>query len=112
LALLRKASFDRRLVEVFSEGQCNILEVLIQSVGINELLSEYFPSRHISLLALDVEGHELEILSELDFLSFSIDAVLFETWHLYVGRDDLLDLLQSNGYVIYDAGGDALAVKR
>lgn len=111
LHLLRKASFDRSQVLPFANGEENILTVKVPCLGINELVAEYFPDKNLSLLALDVEGHEWEILSKLEFADFRIQAVLFETWNLGSRKGDLMRLLESNGYHIEEAEGDALATK-
>lgn len=109
LHLLRKASFDRSQVVPFANGEENILTIKVPCLGINEMVSKYFPDKNLSLLALDVEGHEWEILSKLDFGAFRIQALLFETWHLGNRKGDLLRLLEGNGYKIEEAEGDALA---
>jgi FkbM family methyltransferase len=111
LHLLRKASFDRDQVLRFSEGGENIATIEVPCVGINELLARHFSDRRLSLLALDVEGHELEILREVDFSSFRIGAVLFETWNLGDRREEVLSVLRRNGYAIAEAEGDALATR-
>ena len=93
----------------FANGEENILTIKVPCLGINEMVSKYFPDKNLSLLALDVEGHEWEILSKLDFGAFRIQALLFETWHLGNRKGDLLRLLEGNGYKIEEAEGDALA---
>jgi FkbM family methyltransferase len=111
LHLLRKASFDRNLVLRFSDGAENIAAIEVPCFGINELLARHFSDRRLSLLALDVEGHELEILREADFSSFHIGAVLFETWNLGDRREEVFSVLRRNGYAIAEAEGDALATR-
>jgi hypothetical protein len=74
-------------------------------------LARHFSDRRLSLLALDVEGHELEILREADFSSFHIGAVLFETWNLGDRREEVFSVLRRNGYAIAEAEGDALATR-
>jgi FkbM family methyltransferase len=111
LHLLRKASFDRDQVLRFSDGPENIATIEVPCLGINEMLARHFPDRRLSLLALDVEGHELEILREVDFSSFRIGAVLFETWNLGDRRNEVFSVLQRNGYGIAEAEGDALATR-
>jgi FkbM family methyltransferase len=111
LHLLRKASFDRDQVLRFSDGEENIASIEVPCFGINDLLARHFPDRRLSLLALDVEGHELEILREAYFSSFRIGAVLFETWNLGDRRDEVFSVLRRNGYRIEEAEGDALATR-
>jgi FkbM family methyltransferase len=110
LHLLRKASFDRDQVLPFAECEQNIAVIEVPCVGIGELLATCFPEGRLSLLALDVEGHEHEILGEIDFQALRIGAVLFETWNLGSSRDKVFSLLQKNGYRIDETEGDALAV--
>jgi FkbM family methyltransferase len=110
LHYLRKASFSRDQVRPFAESEENIRVIEVPCVGICELLARYCPKGQLGLLALDVEGHEPEILREIDFAAFKIGAILFETWNLGAKKDEIFRLLQENGYSIEDAEGDALAV--
>lgn len=112
LHFLRKASFSREQVESFAECDTDIKVIQVPCLGIRELLAEYFPQGSLGLLALDVEGHEVEILTEIDFAKTEIGAVLFETWNLGGDKEKLFELLRSAGYKIHEAEGDALAVKQ
>lgn len=112
LHFLRKASFSRQQVRNFAEDDNNIKVLEIPCVGINELLARYLPDGRLSLLALDVEGHELEIIGEVDFETFKIGAVLFETWNLGRSKGEVFGILQRAGYTIDEAEGDALALRR
>ena len=110
LHLLRKASFDRAQVLPFAVREENIAVIDVLCLGIRDLLARHFPEGRLSLLALDVEGHEQEILSEIDFESIQIGAILFETWNLGERRNAVFRLLRNNGYRIEEAEGDALAI--
>jgi FkbM family methyltransferase len=111
LHLLRKASFDRTQVLPFAAREENIAVIEVPCLGIRDLLARHFPAGRLSLLALDVEGHEQEILAEIDFDAIRIGAVLFETWNLGNRRDAVFGLLRKNGYRIEEAEGDALAIR-
>lgn len=111
LHLLRKASFDRAQVLPFAMREENIAVIVVPCLGIRDLLAGHYPECRLSLLALDVEGHEQKILAEIDFDAIQIGAVLFETWNLGNRRDTVLGLLQKNGYRIEEAEGDALAIR-
>jgi FkbM family methyltransferase len=111
LHLLRKASFKREQVRAFAESDSNIREIGVPCVGIRDLLAQCFPCGRLGLLALDVEGHEPEILREIDFEAFEIDAVLLETWNLGASKNEVVQILERAGYRIDEAEGDALAVK-
>jgi FkbM family methyltransferase len=111
LHLLRKASFDRAQVLAFAMRQENIAVIEVPCLGIRDLLARHFPEGRLSLLALDVEGHEQEILSEIDFDAVRIGAILFETWNLGGRHDVVFGLLRKNGYRIEEAEGDALAIR-
>lgn len=111
LHLLRKASFDRAQVLPFAEREENIAVIEVPCQGICELLARHFPDGRLSLLALDVEGHEHEILGEIDFDAIRIWAVLFETWNLGDRRDAVFARLAKHGYRIEEAEGDALAIR-
>lgn len=112
LHYLRKASFNPNQVRPFAGSDENVREIEVPCVGICELLSRYCPEGRLGLLALDVEGHEPEILREIDFVAFKIGAILFETWNLGAKKDEVFRLLQENGYRIDEAEGDALAVRQ
>lgn len=111
LHLLRKASFERAQVLPFATREENITVIEVPCLGIRDLLAGHYPEGRLSLLALDVEGHEQEILAEIDFDAIRIGAVLFETWNLGNRRDAVFGLLQQNGYRIEEAEGDALAIR-
>jgi FkbM family methyltransferase len=111
LHLLRKASFDRTQVLAFAGREENIAVIVVPCIGIRDLLAKHFPEGRLSLLALDVEGHEQEILAEIDFAAIQIGAILFETWNLGERRDAVFGLLRENGYRIDEAEGDALAIR-
>jgi FkbM family methyltransferase len=112
LHLLRKASFDRAQVMAFAGRGENIAVIEVPCLGIRDLLARHFPEGRLSLLALDVEGHEHEILSEIDFDAMRIGAVLFETWNLGDRRDAVFACLQNHGYRLEEAEGDALAIRQ
>jgi FkbM family methyltransferase len=112
LHFLRKASFSREQVKSFANSDEDIAIIHVPCLGIGELLATYFPEGNLGLLALDVEGHECEILTEIDFAQTKISAVLFETWNLQSNREKVFEILRTAGYLIHEAEGDALAVKK
>ena len=111
LHFLRKASFSREQVKSFADSDEDIKTIHVPCLGIRELLATYFPKGNLGLLALDVEGHECEILTEIDFAQTRISAVLFETWNLGASKNKVFQILKRAGYRIDEAEGDALAVQ-
>ena len=70
---------------------------LVESVSLNDLLSEHSAPVEIDYLSIDTEGSEYEILSQFDFLKYSINIITVE--HNFSSkRDDLFQLLYSKGY--------------
>jgi hypothetical protein len=64
---------------------------------LNDLLRKYNSPKHIDYLSIDTEGSEFEILKALDFNEFSFGVITVE--HNFTdSRDNLYDLLSSNGY--------------
>jgi FkbM family methyltransferase len=57
--------------------------------------------KHIDLLSLDVEGHELEVLLSWDF-SISIDVILLETLGVQPEKENKCrEILIANGYTFF-----------
>jgi len=80
-----------------------INHVRIGSVRLKELLLE---AGHIDLLKLDIEGAEMEVLTDCDGSFAGVERIFFE-YHAFAGRpqdlDRLLKVVQDNGfrYVIH-----------
>lgn len=71
--------------------------IAVDTISLNDLLTEAEAPRHIDYLSIDTEGSELEILSALDFERWTIDAITVE--HNFTPlRAKLHELLTAKGY--------------
>ncbi|WP_370230825.1 FkbM family methyltransferase [Cognatishimia sp.] len=69
----------------------------VQTISLNDLLSQNDAPHHIDYLSIDTEGSELEILSELDFEKYSFGVITCE--HNYQdARAWIHELLGDHGY--------------
>jgi FkbM family methyltransferase len=75
----------------------NNLEYQVQSVSLNDLLTEHEAPHSISYLSIDTEGTELEILNALDFHRWTFNFISVEHNHT-TRKDDISELLALNGY--------------
>jgi FkbM family methyltransferase len=68
-------------------GEQRIVETRkVKAVTVNELLQEQFP-RGVDLIDIDIEGLDLEVLSELDFERFRPKVLLVEISGHYAKKD-------------------------
>ena len=75
-------------------------------------LMESVPSAEIDLLHIDTEGHDANILDQIDFVRQRPEVILFESKHLSPGdRLRCEERLISNGYVLYAYQSDTLAIR-
>ena len=76
----------------------------VESVTIDELISEYFPDKAPELMNIDVEGMEMTILKSIDFTKFRPMMIICEMIGyrngLTVGEkdQDILSFMKSAGY--------------
>lgn len=81
---------------------CMTLESLMQSLRI----------KSCSLLHIDAEGYDLDILETLDFSLWGHDIVIFEHVHVELSRyRKMLSRLRKEGYVVRDCGTDTIGLK-
>ena len=104
-------SFDREHIVKHLEGR---IEPFIVKERVKcETLSQVLNRNHvrtIDLLHIDVEGFDYNILSQVDFLRYLPDVILFEHKHLVPNdKDNAGRLLKSYGYRVGEFGGDTLA---
>lgn len=73
------------------------IEYSVETVSLNDLLSEHEAPSHIDFLSIDTEGSELLILSALDFSKYSFGFICVE--HNFTeNRAHIKELLESNDY--------------
>lgn len=69
----------------------------VETVSLNDLLSEWQAPRRIDYLSVDTEGSELDILRAFDFEAWEVGLVSVE--HNYTARrEGLLELLTAKGF--------------
>jgi FkbM family methyltransferase len=71
----------------------------VETVSLNDLLSEHKAPRKIDYLSIDTEGTELTILKELDFNKWSFRIITVEHNFNSKNRKSVRSLLTSKGYV-------------
>ena len=69
----------------------------VDTVSLNDLLSDQNAPKSISLLSIDTEGSEFEILSAVDFKTWSFDLIVCEH-NFQSTRKEIRKLLLTNGY--------------
>lgn len=74
----------------------NHQEITVNLKTLQELLDQY-NIRHVSLLSIDTEGTELDVLQGIDFSRITVDLILVEDWQ----RDSKIHTyLRKNGFKI------------
>jgi FkbM family methyltransferase len=69
----------------------------VETISLNDLLTESLSPRNISYLSIDTEGSEYEILRELDFKTWSFKIITVE--HNFTeSRNSIFQLLSNEGY--------------
>lgn len=78
----------------------------VETVTLNQILSEYNAPRSPEVLFLDTEGSELEILKAHDFSMYRFKVIVVEHNNIASRKADLASLLKANGYgILPDDGG-------
>jgi FkbM family methyltransferase len=105
-------SFNREHILRHLDGKLEpyIVEIDVTAVRLDTLLHQHGVER-VDLLHSDTEGHDLIVISGLDFSRFRPRAILYEHRHLSVDdQKKALALLETHGYVSTELEGDTLAV--
>jgi FkbM family methyltransferase len=107
-------SFDRQHIINHLDG---ILEPFIIEIDVNintlhNIIKKHQLS-HVTLLHIDTEGYDLEVLKSLNFSDLCPSWIMIEHRHLSeIDREEMITLLSSNDYDICDLGGDFFAMYR
>ena len=77
----------------------------IELVNINDVMAKHFHP-HPTILSLDVEGLDLDILKSIDFSRYQPEVICVETITFSVTNEeekitDILDFVTSKGYVVF-----------
>ena len=106
------ASLDRAHLLQNGVREDRIHEVVVPVLTVSDLLSRY-PAINISLVVIDVEGHEAEILSSFPWEETVPECVLFESKHL---SDDehakVTESLKKFGYSNYRMINDTICLQK
>lgn len=72
-------SFNRDHIAVLLDGQLEpfITEILVPTITLDELFSRTAQKR-VDLLVIDTEGHDWEILQQLDLMKWKPEVIVFE----------------------------------
>lgn len=86
--------------------------IVVPALPIAEITGS-FAETGIDLVHLDVEGHETIILQAFPFDEYLPEIIIFEAGHLPVRDKQVVDaLLDEKGYAVFEAGIDAVALKK
>jgi FkbM family methyltransferase len=107
-------SFDRQHIIKHLDGK---LEPFIVTAQVNvEPLSSILRRHHVSdvtLLHIDTEGHDLEVLKSLGLPDICPSWIMIEHRHLSdVDRTEMISVLDTAGYDVSDTGSDFFAMHR
>ena len=107
-------SFDRSVIASHTEFIPDI-EDRITETQVQAMRGETFLRRHqidhVDLLQVDTEGHDLEVLRQLDLAELKPAVVVYEHWHLdEPDREAAVALLAEAGYEARAEGLDTVCV--
>lgn len=87
------------------------VEEKVECMSLNTLLTKHNVER-IDVLQIDTEGYDVKILRQLDFSVHKPTLINMEwQWLLAEERQEVVLLLRSNGYALYNCSPDLFAVK-
>lgn len=111
--LSRKSSLDRdAMIEALQRAGCGeefLQHIRVPALRFHELAAQCPELDKVDVLVIDAEGHDAEILEDLDFETFRPSLVLFEWHRLGRATGHVLGLLRDRGYRTHQVGGDVVA---
>lgn len=106
-------SFDRSHITKHLNGVLEpfIVSAPLQCLTLSELLARHAVHR-IDVLHIDTEGHDWQVLSQLNLVAHAPDIILYE--HRHLSPDDKKRSIEflAGTYDIYDLGRDYFAVTK
>lgn len=80
------------------DQKSDVLNVsIVETISLNQLLANTMPNQRVNYMSVDTEGGEYQILSALDFETWTFDFISVE--HNYSDQEHLLEtLINSKGY--------------
>ena len=83
--------------------------VRIEAITFNELMKDYPNVKHIDFMSIDVEGHEISVLSAIDFSKYSFGFITIENSNV----EEIKKILETNGYKYFmELGADIAFVPK
>lgn len=98
---------EKESKELVAKGYCTICEVLrINTLTINQVISEHCSDKCPDILSVDTEGIDFEIVSSLDFSKHSPAVICIETISYSLeGKGEknkaIIEFLESKGYFLF-----------
>jgi FkbM family methyltransferase len=107
-------SFDKNHILKHLEGVLEpfIVECLVEVCPLSHVLQRN-GINYVTLLHVDCEGHDYEVLKTLDFEAVTPSIIYIEHMHLPPEqKQEMFDLLCSRDYSVQDCGNDYFAVHK
>ena len=107
-------SFDRQHIVKHLDGKLEpfIVAIDVAVQPLKDILLSHNVS-HVNLLHIDTEGFDLVVLKTLDLRSKRPDWIMIEHKHLSASdRSEMLSILRSAQYDVFDTGADFFAIWR
>jgi len=75
------------------------ISYLVETVSLNDLLSQHNAPRHINYVSIDTEGTELHILKAFNFEKYIVDIITIEHNFAEPDRSKINELLAAKGFL-------------
>ena len=73
-------------------------EFMVETVSMHDMLLQHDAPRHIDYVSIDVEGAEIEILSNFDWTQWNIDIMTVEHNFVHATLHGVREIMASQGY--------------
>jgi len=88
----------------YPNGTIRAVEIPI--ISVNKFIERFIGANHVSMLALDIEGIDAEIILDINWENLNVFRVSFEHIHLGENMGNVLRHLARNGYMFIGNGLD------